>query len=489
MSTTAPRVFISYRREETAGHAGRLYDAMVARFGEGSVFMDIALEAGIDFVERIRQAVGACDVILVMMGPRWATLADDDVRPRLADPEDFVRLEVGTALRRSDVTVIPLLVAGARVPDPDELPGELRALTRRNAFELSDQRWRYDVDRLMSRLEELLGPAAETEGAASAASQAPPRVRPQSVGARQRRWRLVIAIAVGCLALAGIAAAIIAILGGGGSPGTPTPIANLACPSGNCSQPSVTPDGTTLAFIGSNSGPVYVAALDGPRASGSSPVDGAELAIRPNLATTRRLAYRNQRARAIWYTDPAREHPTRLATGFDPSWSPDGSRVVFTAPRSGSNALFTIPVPPHGEAVPLMPYVAGSDSVPAWSPDGKHSAFVRAPSDGCGVRGEVWVVNVDGTGARPLVALSGDERHPTWSPDSQSIGFSSDVADPGNYDLYTVRADGTQRVRRTSDAEDDVGSSWGADGIVYTRGTFNCGGGSNQRLWFLPLSD
>jgi TolB protein len=136
-----------------------------------------------------------------------------------------------------------------------------------------------------------------------------------------------------------------------------------------------------------------------------------------------------------------------------------------------------------------MPYVAGSDSVPAWSPDGTHIAFVRAPSGGCGVRGEVWVVNVDGTGARPLVALSGDERHPTWSPDSQSIGFSSDVADPGNYDLYTVRADGTQRVRRTSDAEDDVGPSWGADGIVYTRGTFNCGGGSNQRLWFLPLSD
>ena len=300
----------------------------------------------------------------------------------------------------------------------------------------------------------------------------------------------MIAIAVGCLALAGIAAAIIAILVGGGSPGTPTPIANLACPSANCSQPSVTPDGKTLAFIGSNSGPVYVAALDGSRASGSSPVDGAELAIRPTLATTGRLAYRDQQAGAILYTDPAREHPTRLASGFDPSWSPDGSRVVFTAPRSGSDALFTITVPPHGGAVPLMPYEAGSkDSVPAWSPDGTRIAFVRAPSGDCGVRGEVWVVNVDGTGARPLLALSGDERHPTWSPDSHRIAFSSDAPDRGNYDLYTAHADGTQLVRRTSDAEDDVGPSWGADGIVYTRGTFNCRGGSNQRLWFLPLSD
>jgi hypothetical protein len=152
-SAPAPRVFISYRREETAGHAGRLYDAMVTSFGEGNVFMDIDMAPGIDFVERITEAVSACRVLLVIMGPRWATLSDGKESARIAEPEDFVRLEVETALRNPEVTVIPVLVAGARMPDPTELPEGIRPLGRHNAIELSDQRWRYDVGRLVSALE------------------------------------------------------------------------------------------------------------------------------------------------------------------------------------------------------------------------------------------------------------------------------------------------------------------------------------------------
>ena len=95
------KVFITYRREETAGHAGRLYDAMVARFGEDNVFMDVDMAPGVDFVERITEAVAACHVLIVVMGPRWATVEDEQGRARLADPEDFVRLEVETALQAS----------------------------------------------------------------------------------------------------------------------------------------------------------------------------------------------------------------------------------------------------------------------------------------------------------------------------------------------------------------------------------------------------
>ena len=95
-----PKVFITYRREETAIHAGRLYDAMVARFGEGNVFMDVDMAPGVDFVERITEAVAACHVLIVVMGPTWATVKNDEGEARLADPEDFVRLEVETALRR-----------------------------------------------------------------------------------------------------------------------------------------------------------------------------------------------------------------------------------------------------------------------------------------------------------------------------------------------------------------------------------------------------
>ena len=151
-----PKVFISYRREDTSAHAGRLYDSMAAEFGDSNVFMDVDLAPGIDFVDRITDLVSACHVLIVVMGPHWATVTDDDGSVRISDPEDFVRLEVQIALRRADVTVIPVLVANAKMPDPDELPTDVRPLTRRNALELSDGRWRFDIDRLMSRLAELL---------------------------------------------------------------------------------------------------------------------------------------------------------------------------------------------------------------------------------------------------------------------------------------------------------------------------------------------
>jgi hypothetical protein len=156
-SSEEPKVFISYRREETAGHAGRLYDVMSSRFGDTNVFMDVDIAPGVDFVSRITQAVGACHVLLVVIGPRWTTIGGGARVPRLAEPGDFVRLEVEEGLRRAGVTVIPLLVGGARMPEPAELPPPLRPLSRRNALELSDSRWRYDVDRLLAALERLLG--------------------------------------------------------------------------------------------------------------------------------------------------------------------------------------------------------------------------------------------------------------------------------------------------------------------------------------------
>ncbi|MGN6586918.1 MAG: TIR domain-containing protein [Solirubrobacterales bacterium] len=150
------KVFICYRREETGAHAGRIYDAMVARFGEENVFMDLELAPGVDFVDRITEVVSGCLALIIVMGPHWTTVEDGTGRRRLDDPEDFVRLEVGNALRRNDVTPIPVLVGGAQMPRPEELPAELRSLTRRNALEMSDGRWRYDVNRLMSALDELL---------------------------------------------------------------------------------------------------------------------------------------------------------------------------------------------------------------------------------------------------------------------------------------------------------------------------------------------
>jgi hypothetical protein len=155
-SPPPPKVFICYRREETAAHAGRLYDAMAARFGEGNVFMDVDMAPGVDFVKQIPEVVAGCQVLIVIMGPSWATVEDEEGNIRIADPEDFVRLEVEAGLRRPDMTPIPVLVSGARMPRREDLPSGVQPITRRNALELSEGRWRYDVNRLNSTLDELL---------------------------------------------------------------------------------------------------------------------------------------------------------------------------------------------------------------------------------------------------------------------------------------------------------------------------------------------
>jgi hypothetical protein len=153
-TATAPQqVFISYRREESAAYAGRIYDAMAGRFGDRNVFMDVEMPPGVDFVERIDEVLAGCAALIVVIGPRWPHLGDG--RPRLQDPDDFVRREVAAALRRDDVTVIPALVGGAEMPRADQLPEDLRPLTRRNALELSHGRWRYDVSRLHTTIEEV----------------------------------------------------------------------------------------------------------------------------------------------------------------------------------------------------------------------------------------------------------------------------------------------------------------------------------------------
>jgi len=176
-----PRVFICYRRGETAAHAGRLYDAMVSRLGERNVFMDVDMEPGVDFVERINQVVSACQVLIVVMGPSWATVKDETGEVRIADPNDFVRLEVETALRRPEVTPIPVLVSEARMPRPETLPPEVQAITRRNALELSEARWHYDVERLNSRLDELLTDITRTPKRAEPSPTPAPAQPPVSV--------------------------------------------------------------------------------------------------------------------------------------------------------------------------------------------------------------------------------------------------------------------------------------------------------------------
>ena len=153
MAVSRHRVFLSYRREDTAGHAGRLADHLLDRFGAGSVFMDVeSIEAGVDFTQAIERAIGETDAVIVVIGPGWLEAAGSDGGRRLDDAADFVRREVEAALS-SETRVIPVLVGGATMPAEDRLPDSIAALARRNAIELLDRRWREDVDALVDVLE------------------------------------------------------------------------------------------------------------------------------------------------------------------------------------------------------------------------------------------------------------------------------------------------------------------------------------------------
>ena len=153
-----PMFFISYRRDDSGGHVGRLYDALVARFGSQRLFFDIDhIGVGQDFVQVLDDAVTRCSVLLVVMGKRWVGLGDGGAR-RIDDPGDFVRMEVAAGLKREGLRLIPVLVHGATMPSAESLPEDLRGLTRRNAFELSDLRWKDDVARLIEVLGRDAGP-------------------------------------------------------------------------------------------------------------------------------------------------------------------------------------------------------------------------------------------------------------------------------------------------------------------------------------------
>jgi hypothetical protein len=146
------RIFISYRRDDAAGSAGRLYDRLQDEFGPGNVFIDVdTLQPGDDFVEAIKEKLSVCDVMLVVVGKQWLTATDDAGRPRLHDEGDYARIELQTALDRGVIT-IPVLVERATMPRPQDLPEPLRPFARRQAAELRDTRWRGDVDHLLERL-------------------------------------------------------------------------------------------------------------------------------------------------------------------------------------------------------------------------------------------------------------------------------------------------------------------------------------------------
>ena len=147
-----PRIFLSYRRRDTAGVAGRIFDRLRAKFGDDSVVMDIdSIPFGVDFREFINAEVARCDILLVLIGPRW--LGKTGKVPRIDDPKDFVRIEIEAALQRN-IPVIPVRIDRVRMPAETDLPPSLSPLAFRNAIEVDQGRdFHVHVDRLIRGIE------------------------------------------------------------------------------------------------------------------------------------------------------------------------------------------------------------------------------------------------------------------------------------------------------------------------------------------------
>lgn len=230
-------IFISYRRGDTGGHAGRLKADLGERYGRPNVFMDIdSIPAGQRYADPIDQALNHCRVALVLIGEEW--LSPVSGRGRRIDEEgDWVRREIAAALKRDDVTVIPILVERASMPSPDELPSDIAALSEIQATELGNREWDYDLEHLCGAIE---------------------GVAPGDRIKRSGRWLRGRAKPLGATLTLVVAAVVVAVLAtGDGAP--ESGCANQAIPADVRDRLSVAQGTSRPAVVGS----VFYGACDG----------------------------------------------------------------------------------------------------------------------------------------------------------------------------------------------------------------------------------
>jgi hypothetical protein len=219
-------IFISYRRADAEGEAGRLFDDLVRTYGDASVFMDVSgIEPGVDFRKAIEDNVSGCGVLLAVIGPGWATVTGSDGVRRLDNPDDYVRLEIATALARG-IPVIPVLVHDSHMPVLDQLPDNLKDLRYRNSVELTHARWNSDVALLINALKNYVAaePSHPTETIhATVPVQLPAPQAPAATPVDPPKSRLSLYWSLGAAAVILLAIAIFAAVIHGPSQRPPSP--------------------------------------------------------------------------------------------------------------------------------------------------------------------------------------------------------------------------------------------------------------------------
>lgn len=151
---SVPRIFISYRRSDSAAASGRIYDRLCVAFGEKAVFKDVdVIPPGANYPSLLNEAIAHCDVLLAIIGSHWLTVVESNGQRRLDNPDDFVRIEIEAGLKRDTVLVIPILVDDAGMPSTGDLPESLRPLYYRNAAIVrNDPDFNRDIGRLITTI-------------------------------------------------------------------------------------------------------------------------------------------------------------------------------------------------------------------------------------------------------------------------------------------------------------------------------------------------
>jgi hypothetical protein len=489
VTVTSARIFISYRREETAYAAGWLFDRLTERFGSDQVFKDVdCIEPGQDFVDEITRAVGSCDVLLALIGNRWLNSRDATDRRRLDVPDDYVRLEIEAALQRK-VRIIPVLVDGASMPTVEELPTSLGHLVRRHALELSPSRFSSDSSKLFEGLDRVLSQVqVKTSGSGRArlvSSAGPPKHRRRSPLVR---FGGPLAIGVGTVV-------VIALWTGRGNEPSGLPQSQpLAADelvvsmkvdgparlyrvsskgawnrdpltqATDAHGPLLSPDRRTIIYLSGTVSPTpRVMAADGShdRDLFPQPIPGcgdvgrvAWNGFQPNILALVCVGSDGSSQIALVRTDgthfrqlPTTPTATKQKRNYvdSPTFSPDGTQIAYWANEeiaSRRGALFTIATSGRGKPIPLTK--GPNDFDPVWSPRGDQIAFSRMTKPGRDGHSEIHLIGTDPRGESDirLVQQIGTNRRPVWSPTGSQIAYVNELPGAVAQVLWLVNADG-----------------------------------------------
>jgi hypothetical protein len=495
------RIFISYRREETAYAAGWLFDRLTDRFGRNQVFKDVdCIEPGQDFVDEIDRAVGSCEVLLALIGTRWLSGHDDRDRPRLEAADDYVRLEIEAALHR-EVRVIPVLVDGAPMPRAADLPPSLVHLVRRQAFELSPGRFNSDAANLFGVLERIL-PEDPVQPSGSRGVG-----RGSSPGPRRHRRRRGVVLVGAALAVAIIISAVFLWPSGNQPQGNQTDKQQLDTSkvlpedvlvvsvdeglerhvyavSANDGKryrlierdrahgPVISPNRDEVIYlIGSVLGTPHMVAADG---RGDRPIltkrpkackDVGRVAwseAEPIMALVCLQADGSSKIALVEFPDGefVRWLPTGAYTkADDPAFSTDSTRIAYWASKesdSTSGQLFICST--HSGATPHPLMLGQSDADPVWSPDDNTIAFSRDTTQlGTATSRAIFLVGSD-PGEEPTptplrAKQPGVNDRPVWSPDGTQVAFVHTSQTASTQDLWIVNVQDRKRRRLNINAD------------------------------------